>query len=429
MQTADDAPRQLGFWMCTALVVGNTIGMGIFMLPASLAPYGFNAFIGWGICVGGCLALALVFAQLARLMPEADGPFGYVRAGFGEAPAFLMMWCYWLSVWVTNAALAVAVVGYAPSALPALAQVPQAVSTIGLIWLFVAINLFGLRSGGGAQLLTTVLKLLPLGLVIGLGFALLINEPSAYTQQRPETPLSLAASMGAATIALYALLGIESAAVPAGRVRDPARTVPRATLVGTGLIALIYLAVSAVILLLLPQAELGASNAPFVDLLDRLQGEGSGRWIAPFVVISGLGALNGWTLLAGELTRSLAARRLLPAWLDRSNRFGAPSHALITIGALASVVAAMNYSRSLVEGFTLLSVIVTAASLPMYFLCSLTLLWLGRRVGLPPLALISGGVGVGFAVFAFFGAGAEPTAWAVALAALGLPVYWLRRRA
>jgi APA family basic amino acid/polyamine antiporter len=97
MTTATEE-RQLGFWMCTALVIGNTIGMGIFILPASLAPYGFNASIGWLITVAGCLLIALVFARLARMMPRANGPYDYIRHELGELPAFMAMWCYWVSL-------------------------------------------------------------------------------------------------------------------------------------------------------------------------------------------------------------------------------------------------------------------------------------------------------------------------------------------
>ncbi|MGH8028399.1 MAG: amino acid permease, partial [Arenimonas sp.] len=148
--------RQLGFWMCTALVVGNTIGMGIFLLPASLAPYGFNATLGWIVTVFGCLALARVFADLSRAMPEAEGPYGYIGATFGNLPAFMALWCYWISAWLTNATLATGVVGYASAVYPPLATVPPAVPALALIWLFVGVNLLGARTGGGVQVATTV---------------------------------------------------------------------------------------------------------------------------------------------------------------------------------------------------------------------------------------------------------------------------------
>lgn len=423
--------RQLGFWMCTALVLGNMIGMGIFVLPASLAPFGFNAFLGWAATIAGCAALAVVFATLARRMPEADGPFGYIRATLGEGVAFAALWCYWISVWATTAALGVGAAGYLASLVPPLANVPAAVVATGLVWLFVLVNLFGARTGGRVQVLTAGLKLVPLALVIVLGLWTLIADPAAYTQHIPTTPIALPSTMAAATIALFAMLGLESATVPASRVHDPQRTIPRATLVGTLLTAGVYIAVTAVATLLVPQATLAASNAPFVEVFDRLLGSGYGRLLALFVVISGLGCLNGWTLVVAELTRTLASQRLLPAAFAKSNRHDAPAPALLLVGVLGSGVALMNYSKALVEGFTFITIVVTAANLPLYLCCALGLVRLRRRdpLGLPRRAGLFGLIGVGFAIFAFIGVGKEPFLWALVLALTGVPIYfWMRRR-
>ncbi len=423
--------RQLGFWMCTALVIGNMIGMGIFVLPASLAPLGFNVFIGWAATVFGCALLAIVFVMLVRRMPEADGPFGYIRATLGEGVAFGALWCYWVSIWIANATLAVGAAGYLMSVVPPLAQFPAAFIAAGLVWLFVVINLFGTRMGGRVQVLTVGLKLIPLALVILLGLWMLVAEPAAYAENIPAQPISLHATMAASTIALFAMLGLESATVPAGRVRDPEKTIPRATLVGTLLTAGIYVAVTAIATLLVPQATLAASNAPFVDVLDRLLGAGQGRWLALFVIISGLGCLNGWTLVVAELTRTLATRQLLPPMFAGSNRYGAPAPALLLVGALATGVALLNYGETLVKGFTFLSIITTAANLPVYLCCSLGLIWLWRRDPnkVPRLAWLFGIGGTTFSIYAFIGVGREPFLWALALAAAGVPVYfWMRWR-
>jgi APA family basic amino acid/polyamine antiporter len=236
--------------------------------------------------------------------------------------------------------------------------------------------------------------------------------------------------MAASTIALYAMLGIESASVPAARVDNPGRVIPRATMVGTVTVAVIYIVVSAVPLLLLGQRELGAADAPFALLLDRFGAAGSGRWLALFVVISGLGALNGWTLLVGELTRTMASRRVLPALLARNNRHGAPLTALLVTGALASVMIWMSHSQSLVAAFTFLTLVVTAANLPAYLGCALALVVLWRR-RMPSCAgravLLAASAGVVFVVFIFVGTGREPFLYALGLCAAGLPLYALMR--
>ena len=117
--TPDIGPkRALGFWICLALVVGNTIGTGIFLLPAALAPYGANAVAGWLVTIAGCLCLAQVFAALARALPQASGPYDYIRPALGAPAAFFVMWSYWISTWVTNAAVAIGAVSYLSSLAP-----------------------------------------------------------------------------------------------------------------------------------------------------------------------------------------------------------------------------------------------------------------------------------------------------------------------
>lgn len=423
---------ELGFWMATALVIGNTIGMGVFLLPASLAPLGLNALVGWFITVVGCLVVAQVFARFSSRFPDSDGPYGYVKSHLGERTAFLIIWCYWISMWATNAALATGVVGYLGALVPAFAAVPNWLMALLLVWIFVGINLLGARTGGEVQVLTTALKLLPMLVVVGLGVWVLFSDPGAYTRTIPSTPISLTGATGimaACTTVLYSMLGIESATVPAGQVRDPERTIPRATMVGTILVSVIYIVVSTVPILLIPQAELGASDAPFVDLLDRLLGVGPGRLLAAFVVISGIGALNGWTLLTGDLTRTMAHNGVLPAPLGRSNGRGAPGIALVATGFLASGLVAISASDRLAGSFRFLTDVVGVVALPLYFGCSLALIvvWSRRlRPAASSLAVL-GGIGAAYSAFAFAGAGKDPFLVALGLAAAGIPVYLVMR--
>lgn len=424
--------KPIGFWTSTALIIGNVIGMGIFMLPASLAPYGFNAFIGWGITLVGCIFIAQVFARFARALPQADGPYAYTRAAFGNVFAFFILWCYWVSVCITNSTLAIGIVGYLSSLFPPLANTTwlAPLTAIALIWFFVLVNLRGLQTSGRVQLISTLLKLLPMLAVLMLGFYMLLADASLYVAHLPTTPLSLEASAAAGTIALFAMLGVESATIPAGKVDHPETTIPRATMVGTIVTAVIYIGVSAIPLLLLPQAELANSNAPFVDLFQRYLTPDSGRWIALFVIISGLGALNGWTMIAGEMTVSMANHEVFPAALKKHNARGAPAAALILTGIIASLMIAMNYSRSLAQGFTFLSVMVTASNMPLYLFAAIGLIKLWhqgklageskRSWGLP----IGAALAIAYCIWAWFGVGTESMLWVTVLGVVGLPLYF-----
>ncbi|HLY51959.1 MAG TPA: amino acid permease [Steroidobacteraceae bacterium] len=431
--------RALGLTMCTALVVGNTIGVGIFMLPASLAPYGMNALPAWLITTVGCIFIAWVFAGLARAFPGDDGPYAYSARAFGGFVAFLLMWSYWISTWVTNAVLATGIAGYLSIFFPALALDHRlaAATAVSLVWFFVLINIFGARAAGWVQVLTTGLKLVPQLAIMALGIWALLAPHAQAVVAVPRTPLSYPGVLAASTLALYAMLGVESAAMPAGRVRDPGRTIPRATFTGTLLVALIYICVSLVPMLVVPQAQLARSNAPFADALARFLGPGSGKLLAAFVIVGGLGCLNGWTFILGELTVSFARHGGFPRFLARVNAHGAPTWGFVVTAFFASVITVMNYDDSMAGAFTLMSVVVTAANLPIYLGCALAVLVLWVRGQIPKPGpresrwIAAALLAAVYCVWVSIGIGGKPLQQALILCAVGIPVYgvyWWHKR-
>ncbi|HWZ61496.1 MAG TPA: amino acid permease [Steroidobacteraceae bacterium] len=431
MSTAGAPARALGLLMCVALVVGNTIGVGIFMLPASLAPYGMNALPAWLITTVGCTFIAWVFAGLARQFADDDGPYAYAARAFGGFVAFILMWCYWISTWVTNAVLATGVTGYLSFFFPELNvnHSLAAATAVSFIWLFVLINILGARTAGWVQVLTTLLKLVPQLGVIALGLWAFLAPHAQALIHVPPTPVSLSGVIAASTLALYAMLGVESAAMPAGRVKDPGRTIPRATFIGTLLVAVVYICVSLVPMLLIPQAELAASSAPFADLFARHLGAGSGKLLAAFVIVGGLGCLNGWTLILGELTVSFARHGGFPRVLARVNAHGAPTWGFVITAVFASVITVMNYNDSMAGAFTLMSVVVTAANLPIYIGCALAVLVLWRRGQIPkPGPREARWIGAAllaaiYCAFVSIGIGGKALWQALTLCAVGVPVY------
>ena len=416
--------------MCTALVVGNIIGLGIFVMPAALAPYGLNAVSGWGVTLLGCVFLAIVLSWLARSFPRDDGPYAYITRAFGEAPAFLVMWCYWVSIPVANAAISIGVVGYLGSFFPALTASSggSALTAVAVTWFFILVNLRGARLAGGVQVLTTVLKVLPQLAVAALGLWLLVRHPARYSEHVPANPASLSQLTEVLTLTLFAMLGIECATTPAGRVRSPEITIPRATLAGTLIAALLYCGVSVVPMLLIPQAQLAASNAPFADLFSRELGGQYASVIALFIVVSGLGALNGWTLVIADLTQSMARHRGFPRVLSRENSRGAPALALIVYGVITSMMLLVNYSDSIAKGFAFLITVATAANLPIYYACSLGYFVLRRRgeahsAGRAGVQLFVCLLATAYCVWASIGIGLRPLLWTLALGSVGIPIY------
>jgi APA family basic amino acid/polyamine antiporter len=420
--------------MCTALVVGNVIGVGVFLLPASLAPYGLTALTGWLITVVGCSFLAISFAYLARAFPRDDGPYDYTKRAFGDGLAFTVMWCYWVSTWVTNATIAVGVVGYLTVFIPSLNSSPwlPPVTALSLLWFFVILNLRGARAVGGTQIVTTALKLLPMFGVICLGLWVLLTDPSAYRHHVITSPASLADLSSVSTLTLYAMLGIECATIPACRVRNPERTIPLATVIGTILTAAVYIGVSIVPMLLIPQAALAASSAPIADVFVPILGARSSEVVALFVSIGGLGALNGWTMILGNVTQTIARHGHFPQYLARENKHGAPTGALLLTGVVASIMLLSNYSQSIGSLFVFLSVVVTAANLPVYFTCTLAIVVIARRGGVgvrkPTLIITTAAVCAAlYCAWVSKGIEMKPLLWTVGLGALSAPLYGISR--
>jgi APA family basic amino acid/polyamine antiporter len=428
--------RKLGFWMCVALVVGNMIGSGIFLLPASLAPYGLNSVLAWVLTATGALFLAVVFSNLSRAFPEAEGPYAYTRMAFGDLPAFVVAWGYWVSVWVGNAAISTGAVAYLSHLFPWIASQPgaSAAVTVAFVWLLTGVNVIGVRAAGGVQVVTTVLKLLPLLAVAGLGLFLFFTGDARMVRNASDAPaLSLSAVTAAATLTLWALLGFESASVAAQRVIDPEKNIPRATMIGTVLTALIYILSCTAILLVIPAQQLAQSTAPFADVAKLFWGNSAGLWLALFAAISGLGALNGWILLQGELPFQMAKNGLFPKVFARVSSRQTPAAALCISSTLVTILVLMNYGKSMVEVFTFMILLSTTATLALYLLCALSVLVLLRRGKLPVSGsraawlAIAGVIGTIYALWTLVGAGREAVIWGAVLLAVAIPVFYLMR--
>src|SRR5688500_16743153 len=233
--------RTLGMWMATALVIGNMIGSGIFLLPAALAAEaGPVSILGWIFTGTGAVLLALVFANLGRAFPRTGGPYAYSRRAFGDFVGFQTAWGYWIAAWVGNAAITYAFVSYLSVFWEEVATNNVLAASVGIatVWLLTLVNIWGVRQSGVVQLVTTILKFVPLAL-IGLIGVFFINGDN-FTPFSPYGSNWSGLSI-AATLTLWAFIGLESATVPAEEVKDARRTLPRATVLGTVVTTAVYL--------------------------------------------------------------------------------------------------------------------------------------------------------------------------------------------
>jgi APA family basic amino acid/polyamine antiporter len=412
-------PRSLGLAACIALVMGNMIGSGVFLLPASLAPFGWNGVAGWAITIAGALALAFVIARLTVAFPAASGPTGFVERAFGRVPSFMIGWAYWVSVWTANVTLAVAAVSFLSLFAPALGD-HMAISTIALIWLVTAINWQGARAAGRFQIVTLAIKLIPLvTIVVLIPIAFGRGEPVAITPF-PAEGLSLTAVSGSAILTLWALLGFESASVAADKVENPTVTIPRATIIGTLATGVLYLIVCSAIALMLPAAAVATSEAPFALFAETYWGHGPAVWIAAFAAVGARGGRKRGSRVQAEQPARLAEQGLLPAWFAKTNRHGTPAAALLVSSAIATGCVILNNSKSTSEMFTFMAILSTSVTLWLYLACAAAALRL--RVAIP-VAL----AGLAYAIWTLWGAGIGVSAMSLILMVAGLPLYiWTR---
>jgi APA family basic amino acid/polyamine antiporter len=427
--------RRLGIWMATALVVGNMIGSGIFLLPASLAGYGGISVLGWLFTATGAVLLALVFARLGRAFPRAGGPYAYTREAFGDFVGFLTAWGYWIAAWVGNAAIAVAFVSYLGyfEAFDVLNdnRPVAALVAVGAIWLLTLVNLLGVHRGGVIQVVTTVLKLVPL-VAIAL-FGLFFIDLDNFGGFNPSGESAYGALSAVAVLTLWSFIGLESATVPADDVDRPTRVIPRATIIGTAVTAVVYILGTTAVMGILPAGDLAGSGAPFADAADSAFGTWAGPLVAATAAISAFGCLNGWILLQGQIPMAAARDDLFPRVFARTNRWGAPTVGLVVSSVLITGLTLLNYNASLVDQFTFVILLATLTILVPYTLSAAAQIMLlitdrtrfsVRRLG---GSVAVAAPALAYSIWMVAGSGYEVVYKGFLLLLAGVPVYlWLR---
>jgi len=416
------AARPFGFWTATALVVGGMIGAGIFVLPAQLAPFGATGAVSWLFAVAGAVIIAWVFSQLFAARPEATGAMDICAAGLGQFPAVLVAWSYWVSTWCANAVLALTTVRYLSVLWPWLGS-STSVSVAGalaVLWALTLFNLNGARAVGRLQVVTVVLKLLPLIAVLAILVALAIVHPTRFSAY-PHPSLDLGQLTPALGLVFFALVGFECAGIAAERVRDPERNVPRATMVGVAATGLIYLTVSTGIAYALPQHPLQESGAPVALFVGEFWGGAAGAVIAAFAMISALGCLNGYVLVLGEVPLGMARAGLLPRWMGHTSRRDVPVGAIVLAGVLASILILSNSTRSLSGLMTFMLNLAAAATIWLYLgVCAAALVLKVTRV--------AAAIGLAFAAWTLLGCGWQAVGWSVVLMLTAIPLFFIARR-
>jgi APA family basic amino acid/polyamine antiporter len=357
--------------------MGNIIGVGVFNLPTSLASYGPISLVSMGLTTIGAIALALLFAALSRRVPADGGPYAYARVAYGNPLGFANAWSYWITAWAGNAAIAVGWVLYVE------VFVNKDHSTFGSVvlvliglWIPAAVNLSGVKNMGAVQVVTTILKFAALAFMSTVG--LFFISSANYSPWNVSGESTIAAIGGGMAIALFSYLGVEVAAVAAAKVKDPDRNVPKATLLGTLATAVVYMLSLVAVFGILPNAVLQHATAPFSDAANAIfGGTWAGNVMAILVIISGFGALTGWTMICAEMPLAAANDGLFPEQFKRMSRTGVPAFGIYASTALASIAILVNYLGSSGETVFTTLVLMTGitAAIPYVFSALAQMKW------------------------------------------------------
>lgn len=420
----------MGIWTATALVVGNIVGAAIFMQPAALAPFGWNAVTAWSLSLAGALCLAWVFARLAAQFPDAGGAHAFMEMGVGDDLAFLGSWGYLASIWAANAAIIVTGTSYLTRLVPALGTVPGAELTAGLA-LLAMITWANTRAlGGEVQLVSSAIKLLPFAAVIVLAAATLLEHGVAALVPVTAVPVTPAATLGAIGITFYGMLGLESAAIPADAVDRPGTTVPRATMIGTALSGVVTIVSTCAVALMLPLDVVANSKAPIADFVGSYWGDWASLSVVVCAVVSCFGCLNGWILIGGEMPAAMQARGALPPWFGRRNALGVPVRSLVSSAVITGALLVLASSRVGVAAFSFAALIATATNLVLFLFCTAAAIRFmrdGRLARTPGLMVCAAGALI-FSLYALYGSGWESLAYGAGLIAAGWPLHRLAQR-
>lgn len=424
--------RDLGLAAAVAIVVGNCIGSGIFTSAASLAAASNpkTAIFAWVITAAGSLLIALSFASLGTALPRTGGPIVYTRTAFGDFAGFLIAWTYWIGAWVGNAAIITAFMLYFTYFVPATASpLPAFLVTSGILWLFTIINILGVRGAGYVSIITTILKVA--ALIVFVIIASMHFNPAMLSTVSNAKVGGMGTLPAAIAIALWAFVGIESATVPAGEIKDPQKNIRKSTIYGTLIAAAIYIVVSVVGMGVLDQATLAGSNAPLADIINAATGgTWGGNFVALGAIVSTLGASSGWILTTARSAFGASQDNLFPEVFGRIHpKYKTPVASLIFSAIAANVLLILNYLGPLSSAFNFMLLLATLAFLPAYaFSAAADIILLKNRsphfnifsfLKNSFLALLA----FCYSVYAIYGTGATVVMYGFILMLTGIPVY------
>jgi len=365
--------RKIGFWSVLALVIGSQVGAGAFLMPAVLAPYGHFGSIGLLIAVGAAICLAIMFATLCNSFPKTGGPHVYINQAFGSHVAFFIGWSYWLVSWVSTTIVVIMSVQYLSPFIGDKSPTVYLMLEIILLGLITILNLRGTQAAGKVEFLLTVLKFVPM--LILPAIALFYFKSSNFALAPVIAPLGTTKILGQAVLlTLFSFLGVETGTTTAGAVQNPTKTIPRALIVGTACVALLYFLNVIGINGLIPAELLVQSKAPYIDVVAYIF---QGNWhfvVAIIISLVCIGTANAWTLTSGQTILGLAEDKLMPKIFARRNTQQAPVWGILVSSIGMAIILIATAEKDLIKQLELFINCSVAVFMFVYLMCGLAAL-------------------------------------------------------
>jgi len=420
----------IGFWRGWSIAVGCAVGSGIFMMPTLLAPYGLIGFGGWLIAGAGSVLVALTMSRLVRRIPKTGGPYVYANEGLGHFAGFIIAWTYWIACITAIAGISIAFVSYLGFFIPAISNsaLLSLLASLVLVWLIVTLNIFSIESSAKFQVVSTLLKLLPLFFMMFLGLVGFDSNNLPEINPTNANPFILLATV--TTLVMWSFVGIETATVPAENFINPEKTIPKVLIAAVLSVLTIYILVSIAIAAIVPAEELMNSSAPFALAATKILGFSGGVIIAFGALISTLGSLNANTLTAGNITFAAARDKLLPSKFLTLSDAGTPIFSFILAGSFVSFLLMLNYTKGLIDAFIFFAMLSTLSTLIAYLFCAMAELKFLKNDDSSKQRNTAIFLTFGtflYAFFAIWGAGMEIVFYSFMLILVGMPMYaWMR---
>ncbi|BET96669.1 arginine/agmatine antiporter [Xenorhabdus taiwanensis] len=367
--------KKVGLIPVTLMVAGNIMGSGVFLLPASLASTGGIAILGWLVTIIGAVGLSIVYAKISSLDDSPGGSYAYARRAFGPFLGYQTNILYWLACWIGNIAMVVIGVGYLSYFFPVLKDpIILTVTCTVILWIFVILNIIGPHVITRVQAVATTLALIPIVATAVLGW-FWFNSKTYMDAWNVSGLNTFGAIQSILNVTLWSFIGVESASVAAGVVKNPKRNVPIATIGGVLIAAVCYVLSSSVIMGMIPNAALKISSSPFGDAARLALGDTAGAVVAFCAAAGCLGSLGGWTLLAGQTAKAAADDGLFPSIFAKVNKAGTPVAGLLILGILMTIFQLSSISPNAAKEFGLVSsVSVIFTLIPYLYTCAALLL-------------------------------------------------------